>query len=99
MSYAQTLSHKIERINERLEEIERQREATSSDPDIQLDDHVIEEEHQLRRFLHQLTDALTEEDKGLAEEMVKAEAANADEIPDLPSDGDKAEFDEKGSHQ
>lgn len=99
MSYAQTLSHRIERINERLEEIEKQREATSSDPDIQLDGRVIEEEHQLRTLLHQLTDQLTEEDKGLAEEMVKAEAANADEMPDLPPDGDKAEFDEEGSHQ
>ncbi len=97
MSFPQTLSEKIERINGRLEEIEKQREATSSDPDIQLDDHVIEEEHQLRTLLHQLTDQLTEEEKGLAEEMVKAEAANADEIPELPPDGDDPEFDEEGS--
>lgn len=99
MSYAQTLSERIERIAERLEEIEKQREATDSDPDIQLNDRVIEEEYQLRTLLHQLTDQLTEEDEGFAEQMVKAEAANADEIPDLPPDGDDAEFDEERSHQ
>ncbi len=98
MSYAQTLSERIEDVNERLEEIEKQREATNSDPDIQLSDRVIEEEHQLRTLLHRLTDQLTEEDEGLAEHMVKAEAANADEIPDLPQDGDNAEFEEESHH-
>lgn len=95
MSYAQTLSERIEHINERLEEIEKQREATNSDPDIQLNERVIEEEHQLRTLLHQLTDQLSEEDAGLAEQMIKAEAANADEIPELPPDGDNAEFEEE----
>lgn len=52
MSYAQTLSERIEHVNERLEEIEKQREATNSDPDIQLSDRVIEEEYQLRTLLN-----------------------------------------------
>lgn len=99
MSYAQTLSERIEHVNERLEEIEKQREATNSDSDIQLNDRLIEEEHQLRTLLHELTDQLTKEDEGLAEQMVKAEAANADEIPDLPPDGDNAEFEEERSDQ
>lgn len=99
MSYAQTLSEKIERVNKRLEEIEKQREATNSDPDTQLNDRVIEEEHQLRTLLQQLLDQFNEEDEGLAEQMVKADAANADEIPDLPPDGDNAEFEEEGSHR
>lgn len=34
--------------------------------------------------LQQLTDQLVEDDQWIAEEMVKAEGANADEIPDLP---------------
>lgn len=98
MSYAQTLSERIEHVNQRLEEIEKQREATSSDPDIQLSDRVIEEEYQLRALLQRLIDQVTEEDEGLVEHMVKAEAANADEIPDLPPDGDNAEFEEESHH-
>lgn len=99
MSYAQTLSERIEHINERLEEIEKQREAINSDPGIHLNDRLIEEEHQLQTLLQQLTDQLIQEDEGLAEQMVKAEAATADEIPDLPPDGDNAEFEEERSDQ
>lgn len=79
----ETLSEEIARIESRLEEIESQHETEQSESE---HSDLVEEEHRLQTRLQELTDQAAESGEGLAEEMVKSDGANADEIPRLPSE-------------
>lgn len=86
MSRTQTSSERISEVTDRLEEIERQRFALGSLEDPDSIEELIEEEHRLQALLQDLADRATEDGEGIAEELVKAEGSNADEVPDLPPD-------------
>ncbi len=82
----ETLSEEIARIESRLEEIESQHETEQSESE---HSDLVEEEHRLQTRHQELTDQAAESGEGLAEEMVKSDGANADEIPRLPSEEDE----------
>lgn len=82
----ETLSEEIARIESRLEEIESQHETEQSESE---HSDLVEEEHRLQTRLQELMDQAAESGEGLAEEMVKSDGANADEIPRLPSEEDE----------
>jgi hypothetical protein len=80
----ESTTDEINQITRRLEELEHLR-ASPELSDVQAEE-LAAEEHRLEIRLRELTDTETQELEGVAEQLVKSEGGNADEVPKLPGE-------------